>query len=111
MPVHAMMVKHGVSVFFQGHDHLYARQELDGVVYQTVPNPADPTYTAFNREAYLSGDVQPNSGHLRVTVAPDALRVEYVRGVLPADGERAGAKNGDVTASWSLPARAAGSPR
>jgi len=85
LPIHDLMVKAGVSIFFQGHDHLYARQERDGVVYQTVPNPADPTYTAFNRDAYLSGEVLPNSGHLRVVVSPEVVRVDYVRAFLPAD--------------------------
>jgi hypothetical protein len=32
-PIHDLMVKTGVTILFQGHDHLYARQELDGVVY------------------------------------------------------------------------------
>ncbi len=81
-PIHDLMRDTGVTIFFQGHDHLYARQELDGVIYQTCPNPADPTFTAFNREAYKSGDIFPNSGHLRVTVSGgvDATcKVEYVR--------------------------------
>jgi hypothetical protein len=84
-PIHDLMVKTGVTILFQGHDHLFARQELDGVVYQSCPNPADATYQAFNREAYQSGDILPNSGHLRVTVAPQAVRVEYVRSYLPKD--------------------------
>jgi len=85
LPIHQLMVRTGVTAFFQGHDHLFAHQEKDGVIYQSTPNPADPTYTAFNREAYRSGTVLPNSGHLRVTVAPDSVRVAYVRSFLPAD--------------------------
>ena len=69
------MVKNGVTIFFQGHDHLFARQELDGIVYQTVPNPADNTYTARSTEAYLSGDILDNSGYLNVTVSPTQLDV------------------------------------
>ncbi|MDH7502928.1 MAG: metallophosphoesterase [Verrucomicrobiota bacterium] len=84
--IHPLFVKTGVTIFFQGHDHLFARQELDGVIYQSCPNPADNTYTAFNRDAYRSGDVLPNSGHLRVTVAPTNVRVDYVRSFLPGDG-------------------------
>jgi hypothetical protein len=49
LPIHQLMVKNGVTIFFQGHDHLFARQELDGVIYQETPNPADNTYLAFNR--------------------------------------------------------------
>lgn len=85
MPIHQLFVKSGVSVFFQGHDHLFARQEKGGVIYQSVPNPADPTYTAFNRDAYRSGEVLPNSGFLRVEVGPVGAKVSYVRSFLPKD--------------------------
>jgi hypothetical protein len=27
------------------------------VIYQEVPTPADPTYTAFNVDAYKSGNI------------------------------------------------------
>jgi hypothetical protein len=100
LPIHQLMVKTGVTVFFQGHDHLFARQEKDGVIYQEVPNPADATYQAFNREAYRSGDILPDSGHLRVTVAPDAVKVDYVRAWLPAD-ETGDSRNGAVAFSYT----------
>lgn len=101
LPIHPLMVKAGVTIFFQGHDHLYARQELDGVIYQSTPNPADPTYTAFNREAYGSGDILPNSGHLRVTVAPEQVKVDYIRTFLPSD-EGEGQANGIVAHGYSV---------
>jgi tetratricopeptide (TPR) repeat protein len=101
-PIHALFVEAGVTVFFQGHDHLFARQELDGVVYQTVPSPADTTYNTHNDKAYKSGDLLANSGHLRVTVEAERVRVEYVRAYLPQDedGTRA---NGDVAFSYTIP--------
>lgn len=102
MPIHRLFVTTGVTIFFQGHDHLFARQELDGVVYQSVPNPADNTYTAFNENAYLSGTVFPNSGHLRVSVAPDTVRVEYIRQFLPQD-ESPGRTSGMVQFSYTIP--------
>ncbi len=79
MPIHQLFVKNKVTIFFQGHDHLFARQELDGIVYQSVPNPADDTHTAFNRDAYTSGEVLPNSGFLNITVNPNDVQVEYIR--------------------------------
>lgn len=79
MPIHQLFVKNKVTIFFQGHDHLFAKQELDGVVYQSVPNPADDTHTAFNREAYTSGDMLPNSGFLNITVDINDVKVEYIR--------------------------------
>lgn len=78
-PIHALFVKYGVTVFFQGHDHVFCRQELDGVVYETLPLPADPSSTLYYREAYRSGDVLPGPGRVRVKVAPDRAVVEYVR--------------------------------
>lgn len=85
LPIHGLFVQHGVTAFFQGHDHVFARQELDGVTYQTVPEPADPHYAPYFFDRYRTGDRLPNSGRLRVTVEPDRARVEYLRSWLPAD--------------------------
>ncbi len=107
-PIHDLMRDTGVTIFFQGHDHLYARQELDGVIYQTCPNPADPTFTAFNREAYRSGDIFANSGHLRVTVTGGgdaSCTVEYVRAARASD-EAAQGKNGSVVHAYTARPRA-----
>lgn len=103
-PIHPLMVRTGVTIFFQGHDHLFARQEKDGIVYQAVPNPADLTYTAFNKDAYRSGDILPNSGHLLVTVGPESTRVDYVRSYLPKD-ETATRKDGEVAFSYAVTPR------
>lgn len=104
MPIHQLFVKAGVTIFFQGHDHLFARQEKDGVIYQEVPNPADLTYTAFNRDAYRSGDILPNAGHLNVTVSPGGVKVDYVRSFLPRD-ESGANKDGAVAFSYTVTPR------
>jgi len=101
LPIHQLMVKSNVTVFFQGHDHLFAKQELDGVIYQEVPMPADPTYSTYNQDAYRSGISLPNSGHLRVTVSPSDVRVDYVRAYLP-DDDKAGRRNGEVAYSYTI---------
>ena len=77
LPIHDLMVKHGVTIFFQGHDHIFVHQERDGLVYQSMPNPADDTFSMFNESAYRTGTKAPNSGHVRVTVGADSARVEY----------------------------------
>jgi hypothetical protein len=110
-PIHSLMRDTGVTIFFQGHDHLYARQELDGVIYQTCPNPADPTFTAFNRDAYKSGDIFPNSGHLRVTLTGGdtaSCKVEYVRAARPID-EAAHGRNGSIVHAYTVKPRTAAS--
>ncbi len=85
LPIHDLMVKNGVTIFFQGHDHLFARQELDGVIYQTVPVPADNYFSTSNLSYYKEGDVLPASGFLKVTVAPEQVQVDYVKSFLPED--------------------------
>jgi Calcineurin-like phosphoesterase len=102
LPVHQLMVRNGVTIFFQGHDHLYARQMKDGLVYQETPNPADDTYTIFNKDAYRSGDVLGNSGFLRVTVSPENTKVDYIRSWMPKD-ETAEHKQGEIAISYTVP--------
>ncbi len=100
-PIHQLMVANRVTVFFQAHDHLFARQQLDGITYQSLPNPADNTYTAFNSDAYRSGDKFPNSGYVRVTVSSSSVLVEYIRMFLPQD-EAPGKTSGMVQFSYTI---------
>jgi len=76
-------VQHRVSIVFHGHDHLYARQELDGIIYQEVPQPGNEGGGRISRQAaeygYKSGTILGGSGHLRVTVSARGAKVEYVR--------------------------------
>ncbi len=95
------MVKHGVTIFFQGHDHLFARQEREGIVYQEVPMPADQGYVVYNEDRYQSGVKLPNSGHLRVAVSPDQVQVDYVRCYLPND-ETDRRKSGEIAYSYTI---------
>jgi hypothetical protein len=105
LPIHDLFVKYGVTVFFQGHDHLYVRQEADGVVYQEVPQPATPGGDAQNQAheyAYTSGTVLPSTGHLEVTVAATGVTVDYIRSTITSAGGP-GPGNGDVVHSYTLP--------
>lgn len=81
MPIHRLLVETGVQIVFHGHDHFFARQELDGVVYQLVPQPAHRNFRNHTAAeyGYRSGDFLPNSGHLRVSVTPERTTVDYVR--------------------------------
>jgi hypothetical protein len=105
LPIHPLLVRNRVTAVFHGHDHLYARQELDGVVYQEVPQPSarnsssGPTLAADYH--YTSGTILSSSGHLRVTVAPTGITTQYVRAWLPASetGQR---RNGQVDDTWTV---------
>jgi hypothetical protein len=106
LPIHALLVRAGVSIVFHGHDHFYAHQQLDGITYQLVPQPSH-RLSAQDQSAeygYKSGEFLQSSGHLRVTVAPDAVNVDYIRAATP-DMARAGVNNGDVAAKYVVTAR------
>jgi hypothetical protein len=102
-PIHRLLVETGVTAVFHGHDHFYARQELDGIVYQLVPQPAhrNDRYHQAAEYGYKEGTFLPNSGHLRVTVTPDVVTVEYIRAAL-ADNEKRGIVNGAVGDSYKM---------
>lgn len=104
MPIHQLLVKHKVSVVFHGHDHFYAHQELDDVVYLMVPQPGQQGFDRVrNAEeyGYVRGELLPPSGHIRVTVAADQATVEYVRAYLPRS-ETADRKNGQVSHTFRI---------
>jgi len=104
LPIHDLLVKHRVSVVFHGHDHLFVKQELGGVVYQEVPQPGHPRYDntrSAEEYGYLSGVLQGSAGHLRVRVSPGSAVVDYVRAYLPGD-EGGSRRNGGVSFSYEL---------
>jgi phosphodiesterase/alkaline phosphatase D-like protein len=108
-PIHQLMDQYNVTMLFHGHDHFYAKQTLDDIVYQEVPMPAasdgftgfmdeqtgtyasqypDPAHILF----YGGAEKHPNSGHLRVTVSPtEGVTVEYVDMV-----------DGSITTSYTI---------
>lgn len=104
MPIHQLMVKNGVSVFFQGHDHIFAKETLDGVVYQTTPVPADASNEWINADAYPSAEKVVGAGLVRVTVAEDRARVEFRRAFLPSD-ETNGRRHFEVAFAYDVAPR------
>lgn len=86
-PIHKLFVDNKVDIFFQGHDHVFSHEVLDGVTYQALPMPSDSTYQIgilANGAAYTS-DVLGGTGHLRVTVSPSGVKVDFVQAYLPSD--------------------------
>jgi predicted phosphodiesterase len=82
-PVHQLLLQNKVNIVFHGHDHLYAKQDLDGIVYQEVPQPGFPGNNRSRRspteESYRSGTILSSSGYLRVQHSPDKATVEYLK--------------------------------
>ena len=86
-PIHQLFVDNKVNIFFQGHDHVFARETLDSVTYLAVPMTADSSYMIgklANAGAYVS-DTLEGTGHIRVNVSPSGLKVDFVRAYLPKD--------------------------
>ncbi len=106
-PIHDLFVETGVTAVFHGHDHFYAQQERDGIIYQTVPQPAAVNTRNGAQLAteygYLTGTFLSSAGHMRVSVTPTAVTAEYVRAWLPSE-ERTGQTNREVAATWTVPA-------
>ena len=107
MPIHQLLIKYKVTAVFHGHDHLYAHQSLDGIVYQEVPQPsASNEQSGANLAAsygYISGTIQSSSGYMRITVAPKTATFQYVRTWLPSQ-VNATQKNGEIDDSYTITA-------
>jgi len=127
-PIHQLFADTKVTIFFQGHDHIFARESVDGVVYQEVPNPGDNSYFPYNCDAYAPSSLSwtgppgygkydpsesvrlPDTGFLDVTVGPDGVHVDYVRTYRevdlqtdPNDIFTGTEKNGEIAFSYSIP--------
>jgi predicted phosphodiesterase len=103
-PIHQLLVRNHATIVFHGHDHLFAKQDLDGIVYQEVPQPGLPGLANPRTAAeygYVSGTILGGAGHMRVTVSPAQVKVEYVRAFLPAD-ENGQRKNGQVGHTYTI---------
>jgi hypothetical protein len=78
-----LLVQNKVSAVFHGHDHFYAKQDLDGIVYQEVPQPGYVGNGKPPRSAaeygYGNGTILGSSGHLRISISPEKATVEYLR--------------------------------
>ncbi|MBN2794555.1 MAG: metallophosphoesterase family protein [Clostridia bacterium] len=87
-PIQEVMKDTGVTIFFQGHDHVFAREDVDGIVYQTLPKPAERIADNQLNAKYFTGDVLLNSGFLNVSVDESGVQVDYNRNYLVASGDQ-----------------------
>ena len=117
--IHQLLVDNKVTAVFHGHDHLYYKETLDGVVYQEVPQPSAANtsngVTLAKEGGYLSGIVDSSSGYLRVTITPTDVKTEYVRTWLPANTPNTtntaivgGRQNMDISQTWTCQYKSTG---
>ena len=97
------MFENKANIFFHGHDHLFAKQDKDGIVYQEVPQPSAKNLTTITGTAYgyVNGILMPNRGYLYVTVSADKTQVDYIRTYLPSE-ENANRKNGEIAYTYTI---------
>lgn len=78
-PIHQLLLDYKVGFIFKGHDHLYVKQELDGVIYQTVPQPSHPgDKINVNQYGYISGKGVGGSGFLKVSTSGNTAQVDFI---------------------------------
>ena len=102
MPIHQLLLANHVNAVFHGHDHLFVHQELDDIVYQEIPQPgsANPNNTSSAAQyGYVNGIILGGPGHMRVTVSPEQVTVDYVRSYIE---EKPDQKNGQVDFSYII---------
>jgi len=93
-----------VPIVIKGHDHFWAREFVDGVLYVTVPQSSGINDTPFSYGfkddgSYTDADsntvYKPNAGHVVLTISPSAVDIRYKRSMpeglaasiaMPGDG-------------------------
>ncbi|MEZ5063677.1 MAG: metallophosphoesterase [bacterium] len=86
-PVHTLLRSFGNQVVLRGHDHFYARQTLDNMVFVTVAKPDDDGSHTGNLWGWAGNTYYPpdvttfseNSGFLSITVDAQGATYEYVK--------------------------------
>ena len=103
-PIKDLLAENRVTIVFHGHDHFFAKQEQDCLLYQETPQPSLPNFVHVPQAityGYISGIILPNSGHLRLTVSPTGVTVGYVRALRPSQ-ETSSLHNGDISETYFL---------
>jgi len=78
-PIHQLLLDYKVGFVFKGHDHLYVKQELDGIIYQTLPQPSHPgDKINVNQYGYISGKGVGGSGFLKVSTSGNQAKVDFI---------------------------------
>ncbi|MCX6368342.1 MAG: metallophosphoesterase [Armatimonadetes bacterium] len=81
-PIHQLLLKNKVSAVFHGHDHLFAHQEVDGIIYQCVPQPSHGRgggSRSAEEYGYKQGKMLDGSGIIKLSVTPQKASFTFVR--------------------------------
>ena len=96
VPIHQLFIANGVSAFFHGHDHEYAYEVRDGIVYQEMPSGgfSGNGFANYSQGGYTI-KVLPSGGHLRLTVSTSQTIVDYINSTSTGT-------NGSVAYSYTI---------
>ncbi len=100
LPVHDLLVKHKVNIVFHGHDHFFAKQEKDGLIYQLVPQPGALHYGNINSAAeygYSNGKIINVPGYMRIRVEKEKATVELIQNSIDSKH-----KNKEILYSYTI---------
>jgi len=118
--IHDIMKAEDTTMFIQGHDHLFAKEEVDDIVYIACPMPgADPGFSAVDNQddtfdAYLgdvvevwdqewTGDIiMDSSGHMKISVTEPGITVDYIRSAINSDKMSDGSRMQNGESVWSF---------
>jgi hypothetical protein len=79
-PIHQVLIDNHVSAVFHGHDHQFAHEERDGIVYQALPSGSfSQGFGIYTTGSGYTIKALSSPGHLRVTVTPTLTTVDYVQ--------------------------------
>lgn len=77
--IHQMFIDYGVTAYIHGHDHQYAYEIRDDIVYLSMPRPSTGLdFNYYNTNNDYTQVVMASPGYLRVTVTPELTTAEYV---------------------------------
>jgi predicted phosphodiesterase len=80
-PIHELLAKYKVTAVFHGHDHLFAKQELDGIIYQCVPQPGSMGHGNIRQAeeyGYKNGTILNGPGYLKVSLDTNKVLIEFI---------------------------------
>jgi hypothetical protein len=97
-PIEQVLMENGVTAVFHGHDHQYAYEIRDGIVYQSLPAAgfSGSGFGIYSQTNPLTYKVLNSPGHLRVTVTPSQTTVDYI------NSTAANGSNGSVAYSYTI---------
>ena len=105
LPIHQLLVSQNVTAVFHGHDHLFVKEELDGITYQEVPQPGSVTINQTNSATeygYDGSNIFGGPGYLRISVGSEKAQVDFIRTVAPLINGDSNYVRKEVEFSYSL---------